>query len=110
MSVDIEAIAKNLEEEIGAVSNSASLEALRIKYVGRKGILSEILSHLADLPSEQRPVVGKHANALKQRLLAFIKEKATEFNSRLQPGAKFDITLPGTAYEIGQRHPLTRIM
>lgn len=109
MSVDIEAIAKNLEEEIGAVSDSASLEALRIKYLGKKGALSEILSHLADLPSEQRPVVGKLANALKQKLLDFIKEKAAEFNSRLQQGTKFDITLPGTAYEIGQRHPITQI-
>ena len=109
MSVDIEAIAQGLEKELKSVGDSASLEALRIKYLGKKGTLSEILSHLADLPSEQRPIVGKRANALKQRLLVFIKEKAAEFNSRLQQGAKFDITLPGTAYEIGQRHPLTRI-
>jgi len=110
MSVDIEGITQGLEEELKSVGDNASLEALRIKYLGRKGSLSEILSHLADLPLEQRPVVGKRANELKQRLLAFIKEKEAEFNSGLQQGAKFDITLPGTAYEIGQRHPLTQIM
>jgi len=109
MSVDIEVIAQEIEREANVVTDSASLEVLRIKYVGKKGILSEILSRLGDLPSEQKPIVGKRANELKNKIINFIKEKESEFKSAVKETAKFDITLPGTDYPVGQLHPLTQV-
>jgi phenylalanyl-tRNA synthetase alpha chain len=77
--------------------------------VGKKGILSEILSRLGDLPPEQRPLVGKRANELKNKTIAFIKEKEIEFKSIAKSSGKFDITLPGIVHEIGRSHPLTQV-
>jgi len=110
MSVDIEIIAKNIEQDFNAVKDAGTLEVLRIKYVGKKGILSEILSHLGDLPSEQKPIVGKRANELKNKVINFIQEKEGEFKSSGKSAAGFDITLPGTKYEIGHSHPLIQVM
>ncbi|MDP3143071.1 MAG: phenylalanine--tRNA ligase subunit alpha [Candidatus Omnitrophota bacterium] len=109
MPIDIEVITKDLEEDLNSARDSASLEVLRIKYVGKKGILSEILSCLGDLPSEQRPLVGKRANELKNKITAFIKEKEIEFKSTAKASGKFDITLPGIVHEIGRSHPLTQV-
>jgi phenylalanyl-tRNA synthetase alpha chain len=108
MQVDIEAIVKNLEQDLNSARDSATLEVLRIKYLGKKGILSEILSRLGDLPAQDRPIVGKRANELKNRLIAFIKERESEFKSAGKTSSGFDITLPGTKYEIGHRHPLAQ--
>ncbi|MFZ5801033.1 MAG: phenylalanine--tRNA ligase subunit alpha [Candidatus Omnitrophota bacterium] len=109
MSVDIESLACEIEAAVVGANDAASLEALRVKYLGRKGILSEILSGLGNLPVEQRPYVGKRANELKARLTVLIKEKVATFKTASSAAPQIDITLPGAAVNLGSVHPLTQI-
>jgi phenylalanyl-tRNA synthetase alpha chain len=111
MSVEkIESLEKEFIFASGTCKNVADVEALRIKFIGKKGSVSDFLAHLGEEPPEEKPIVGKRANELKNEIITFIKEKEAEFKSVAKTGGGFDITLPGTKYEIGQRHPLTQVM
>jgi phenylalanyl-tRNA synthetase alpha chain len=82
------------------------IEAFRIKYLGRKGILNTLFAEFKNVPKEDKPEVGKKINEL--------KEKAQEkINSLKQASVKditqkeFDLTRPGYPMEIGSRHPIS---
>jgi len=104
------------EEAISRISTaitSAELEQVRVEYLGRKGALTAILRRLADLAPAERPVVGKLANEVQDRLRGALEERAAEIadqerRSRLEAEA-LDITLPGRRQRIGHRHPLTQV-
>lgn len=110
-----------LETEIKeALSNARTrdhLEEVRIKYIGRKGILTEILKKIKDVPSEKRAIVGKKANELKHAIEEEIEKAdriALEIAGRLGGNTRqteqVDFSLPGSKYEIGSKHPLTQII
>ena len=96
--------------EIKAADNSATLEELRIKYLGKKGELTTILRSMGNLSKEERPVVGKMVNDVKKVVeesldTAVRTIKEAEKNERLA-NEVIDITLPGKKNTIGNRHPL----
>jgi phenylalanyl-tRNA synthetase alpha chain len=98
---------------ISAAATSAELEQVRVEYLGRKGALTAILRRLADLAPAERPVVGKLANEVQDRLRGALEERAAEIaeeerRARLEAEA-LDVTLPGRHQRIGHRHPLTRV-
>jgi len=104
-----------LEKEINEALNSArtaeGLEELRIKYIGRKGALTEILKNIKNVPSQDRPRVGERVNLLKRALEEKIKEKMQAAGiSGSETKDHVDFSLPGSKYEIGSRHPLTQII
>ena len=104
---------QQLEQEINQALNSAEtrdeLEALRIKYIGRKGTLTEMLRAIREVSAEDRPYVGKKINLLKSAVEEKIKEKLGRGTAKeAQPKRKIDFSLPGSRYEIGSRHPLTQ--
>jgi phenylalanyl-tRNA synthetase alpha chain len=97
--------------EIGQAAHPEALEALRVKYLGRKGALTKILRSLARLDPEERRRVGQQANQAKEGLesaltqaLAALKEAA-----RLAAAPEIDVTLPGRRFPRGRLHPLSRI-
>ncbi len=104
-----------LEKEIIDALNNAhtadALEELRIKYIGRKGALTEILKNIKNVPSQDRPRVGERVNALKRALEDKVKEKLEALGAaRGESKEQIDLSLPGSRYEIGTRHPLTQII
>ena len=108
---------KNIQEkatnEIKSASNMDQLEDLRIKYLGKKGEVTTILRGMGDLPAEKRPVIGKLANQVKQKLKQLIEEKKEKFkqeekNQKLKEES-IDVTLPGSAIDSATKHPLTSI-
>jgi len=108
----IEEIKKTVFSEIEAVKNSEGLEKLRIKYLGRKGKLTQILRSLKDLPIEKRRQIGPLAQQLKKELEEKIEEKSQELtlrDSRFAIRQKIDITKPGKKIKLGHLHPLTKI-
>ncbi|MDP4178522.1 MAG: phenylalanine--tRNA ligase subunit alpha, partial [Bacillota bacterium] len=91
-------------------SSGAELENLRVKYLGKKGELTQILRGMGALSSEERPLMGKIVNEVKQALENFIDEAANtikqkEKQERLK-NEVIDITMPGKKQSIGKRHPL----
>jgi phenylalanyl-tRNA synthetase alpha chain len=97
---------KNARKEIEETATSEELEKVRIRYLGRKGKLTEILHSIGNLSKEEKPVVGRVANRLKIELdqLILIRKKNLEESRTL--GLE-DLSLPGRKPTIGNLHPLT---
>lgn len=101
------------KEALAAISGAAdakSVNELRIKYLGRNGVVADILSSLSKAAPEERPEAGRLANSLKNRLTEELrlKEEALKKAAPLEAKGKIDITLPGIKNELGSRHPLTK--
>ena len=86
--------------------NKADLERIRVKYLGRKGEINQILKDLPNLDSDQKAALGRTANDLKKAIETAIKTKlSTLFN---QPQTSWvDLTAPGQAPKLGHLHPIT---
>lgn len=112
MSWNFEEIKTSAQKDIENASDAQALEALRVKYLGRKGIVSQIYDSLSTLSAEEKPRVGKGANELKNRIthLLFKKQKLLQGNSFSGPSAKrtIDVTIPGVDREVGRRHILSQ--
>jgi phenylalanyl-tRNA synthetase alpha chain len=100
------------EEAISAASSSDALEELRVRYLGRKAELPQMLREVAGLPPEQRGAVGKAANQARQALEALIEARGgelagSELEQRLREDT-VDVTLPGAPPQpIGALHVLS---
>jgi phenylalanyl-tRNA synthetase alpha chain len=109
----VEAVAGEARAAIEAAAASAELEAIRVKYLGRSGTLTQILKSLGALPAEERPQVGAAANEAKRELEALLESRleaarATE-RRRQRESERPDLTLPGRRPARGVVHPLTRV-
>lgn len=110
MKDKIAEIEKDALQAIAGAADAKSVNELRIKYLGRSGVVSEILSSLSEVSPEDRPEVGRLANALKNKITEELrsKEEALKKAAPLKAKDKIDITLPGIRNELGSRHPLTK--
>lgn len=99
-------------KELGNAQDPKTLESLRIHYLGRKGLLTQILRSLKDLPEEERPALGEKANRLKTYLSLLLQQKEHEIREKSKKEADeeyFDVTLPGITFPIGHKHPLVQV-
>ena len=109
----IEALRSEASAAIGAAIDTAELEELRVRYLGRKSELTAILRGIADLPAEERGSVGGDANQARQELESLLERRAaaldaTELDQRLVED-RVDVTLPGApARPVGYTHLITR--
>ena len=100
--------------EIAEAGDTKQLDQIRVQYLGKKGELTGLLRSMGSLSPEERPVVGKMVNELRQELESLLKERhasleAMELERRLK-AEKIDITLPGRRPARGLRHPLTQVL
>jgi len=101
-------------EEIDAAGDLASLDQLRVQYLGKKGLISLQMKTLGSLPAEERPLFGKLVNEAKDDVAGRIAEskqklEAAALQARLQ-SEKVDVTLPGRGTTPGGMHPVSRSM
>lgn len=87
-----------------------NLEALRIKYLGKKGELTAILKQMGKLSAEERPAMGQLANQLRAELESSIEEskkrlEAAALEAKLKLEA-VDVTIPGDELKLGHKHPM----
>lgn len=105
-------ILQNALTEISAATDSAALEAIQVKYLGKKGLLTEQLKNLGKLPPEERPQAGQMLNKIKVQIEENLQLKKNTFNkshlSSLLKASGIDVTLPGRGYHMGHLHPITR--
>jgi phenylalanyl-tRNA synthetase alpha chain len=109
----IEQLRATAEAEIAASDAADALEELRVRYLGRKAELPQMLRGVAELPAEQRGAVGKAANQARQALEALIERRAAELGGEqleLQLACdRVDVTLPGAPPQpVGRLHLLTQ--
>ena len=113
MRAELAGLREQALTDIAACQAEAELEAVRVRYLGKKGSLNAILRGLGGLSAEERPAVGALANDIKDEILARIAEKASELASdRLRRSLaveRIDVTLPGRARPRGHTHPLRAV-
>ena len=96
--------------ELAEVRTDAELQALRTRWVGRKGSwVAAFMDALATATPEQKKAVGRGANELKKEVEAAITEREAALASTKRPPNAVDITLPGRAPVLGYRHPLSLV-
>lgn len=113
----LEAIAKIREEalaRVAAATSSEELEAIRVRYLGKKGEMTLVLRGMGKLPPEERPRVGQMANNVREELEGALKERLEILSRREQAerlrAEALDVTLPGRPVARGNRHPLYQVL
>jgi phenylalanyl-tRNA synthetase alpha chain len=108
----IEDLRAAAQREIGEAADTATLEEVRVRYLGRKAELPQLLRGIRDLPPDERGAVGKAGNQARQAIEAELEQRATalqagERDASLQAGG-IDVTLPGDpALPPGRLHLIT---
>lgn len=99
------------EKVLGDVSELETLNEYRVKYLGKKGLLTAILRNMGGLPAEERPRVGQVANEVRDSLEGLFGTKEEELKRSVKLGRlaseKIDVTLPGNYSLQGHLHPLS---
>jgi len=100
--------------EIKEASTIEELESLRVKYSGKKGQLTAIMKEMGKLSVEERPVVGKVANVVREAIEGGIntkKEEIKKIEKEKQLASEvIDVTMPGKVFTVGKKHPITQII
>ena len=112
--LDIEKLVAEAGEQIAAATDVAALDQVRVKYLGKAGLLTAELKKLGGLPKEDRPKAGQAINAAKQDVQGKIEARRAELEqaalqARLD-SERIDVTLPGRGQGSGGLHPVTRTL
>ncbi|MFW5982647.1 MAG: phenylalanine--tRNA ligase subunit alpha [Candidatus Brocadiia bacterium] len=109
MSDRIDQIREEARERLQSAETSEEVEEVRIDYLGRNGVLSDLFSSIPELPPDQRADFGREANALKEHLQELVEEAAERLAASAGESSEpaFDPTLPGSPPPLGHTHPLS---
>ena len=111
--MDVGQLETSLRADVAACANLEDLEAVRIKYMGRKGALTALLRAIKDVPPEERPRFGSECNRLKTLCESLLKSKKSELGGD-RPNDLYvrpvDGTLPATTGVTGHRHVLNQTL
>src|SRR5436309_9744224 len=112
MAHPLEQLRDDALREIESAGDEQALEAARVKYLGRNGSISAWGEQMKTLTREEKPIIGKLLNEVRNAVTAAIETRAKQSRSQKESGAlsKIDISLPGTPHEIGALHPLTQML
>ena len=111
MKADLIAQLQVLEQEGSTAIQRAApeaLEELRVRFLGRKGRLTEVLRNVGQLAPEERPAVGAEANRVKQALAELLETRSAEAQLQAKTGPSEDLSLPGRHPWRGGVHPVTQ--
>jgi len=108
MTHPLEQLRDDALREIESARDEKSLEAVRVKYLGKNGSISAWGERMKTLAKDERPVVGKLLSDARNTVTAAIEQRGAKIRAEeeFDALAKIDISLPGTPHEIGSLHPL----
>ncbi len=111
MEEELKRLGQEAETELNQVADEAELEPYRVKYLGRKGMLSTVMRQLGQVPKEDRPRLGQRANEIKRHVEELFDIKTAELTagSAIQLQQE-DLSLPGRILPTGKLHPVTQVM
>ena len=100
---------ENLKAQIAELkaNNSEAIEALRIKYLSKKGEITALFNEFRNVPNEEKKEFGQRLNELKALATEKINSLKEEFKAKEVVASKIDITRPAFPEEIGTRHPIS---
>lgn len=107
-------IRRQAEEECARAATSAALEDVRVRYLGRNGIVTRAFREMGAVPPAMRPALGQALNALRAAVLVALQSRAEllarEAEQARVADERLDVTLPGRPLALGRTHVLTRTM
>jgi len=111
---NLDAILHEALAQFKRIEDAAALEQVKARYLGKSGVLTELLKSLGKLPAKQRPAEGQRINQAKETLEAALQERRNALNARkLETQLAqnvLDVTLPGRGLGVGGLHPVTRTL
>ena len=110
MSSPIDTVRAEFVAALTTAGTESDLKALRDHYLGRKGgAIAGLMKAVAAAPADERPVLGRLANELKQEIEAALDAKRDALAASRPPAGAVDVTLPGRPAVLGRLHPLTQL-
>ncbi|UCD36346.1 MAG: phenylalanine--tRNA ligase subunit alpha, partial [Nitrospiraceae bacterium] len=114
MLSDIESIEAGARDEISRAESLRDVQDIRVKYLGRKGVITARLKSLGSVPQEDRPETGRVLNDARNIIETLLKQKeevlrSSELTRALQTD-RIDITVPGCSIPPGHLHPVTQVL
>ena len=110
----LDELKKQAREELGSVSDEASLQNLKARFLGKKGVITEILKGMKDLSPEERPKMGQLINEAKTFVEELVESRLDSIREEKKNRSLFeeriDVTLPGKGLPAGAKHPVTQVM
>ena len=114
MEKQLETIKTAAKSEIESAISRQVLEALRVKYLGKKGELTSILKQMGSLSPKERPIMGALANEVRGFIGDILDEKmkllAKDEQIEKLKSEAIDVTIPGSTKKLGSLHPLTVVL
>jgi phenylalanyl-tRNA synthetase alpha chain len=111
---ELDRLQKEVVISLSQASTEKEISEIRVKYLGKKGSITQILKSLGTLPESERREIGQRANQLKESTETRIEEALSRIRDRDRRESlereKIDVTLPGRRIPVGKRHPLTQIL
>ena len=110
MNTPIEQIQQDVLESLNHARDAAEIQALSVRYLGRKGLITGILKGISRLPKEDRPEAGKKANQIRIAVEKAIQASLQKIDARHAPEQDgIDVSLPGRSPLRGALHPVSQI-
>ncbi|MCX7653780.1 MAG: phenylalanine--tRNA ligase subunit alpha [Fervidobacterium sp.] len=110
---ELTGILAQARSEISEASDTKKLNDLRVKYLGKSGVITNLMKRLKDLPADEKPAFGKVVNELKEnieKLLELQREKISELEKeKIYKKLWIDTTMPGARRSVGHLHILTKV-
>ncbi|HEC13787.1 MAG TPA: phenylalanine--tRNA ligase subunit alpha [Acidiferrobacteraceae bacterium] len=114
MALELDSVLEQVMGELADAKDLTSLEALRVKLLGKKGVLTAQLQQLGKLPPEQRPAAGQQINQAKKKFQDALEGRRSQLESsaleQKLAAQGLDVTLPGRNGQTGGLHPITRTL
>jgi phenylalanyl-tRNA synthetase alpha chain len=111
---ELERLHKEMLASLSHASTEREVSEIRVRGLGRKGSLTQLLKRLGDLPEGDRREIGRKANQIKEDLEARIEDALLQIRERERKEAlekeRVDVTLPGRRVSLGKKHPITQIL
>lgn len=104
---EIRKTSRQFKNDLSNLRALNQLEQIKIKYLGRNGIINALLKRLKDLPDQDKKKAGEAINKLKAEFETEIGKKTYQLAKSVEESASFDVTLPGKSYPKGSLHPIT---
>ena len=114
MKAKLEQIKVAALDAIGAAQNAQDIDAVRVKYLGKKGELTAILKQMGGLSPEERPIMGQLVNSAKAELETVLEQKNAQMKAKATEeklaAETIDITMPAKVSKVGKLHPLNTVL
>ena len=107
----LEELEQQAMQAITAAADPAALDAVRVQFLGKKGVLTDQLKQLGKLPAQERPAAGQAINRVKQQVQSALDVRRESLQAQALDaqlaGETIDVTLPGRGQDRGGLHPVS---